>query len=198
MKPGKALCLATSLWLVGLSGAEADCGPSAGVAIPKVPPAAQRYVAGQQGPSGGAGGEYCDTNDVHPAFRLASINVQSGSTIDSIGMTFDIPLGDVDPRDRGVPAEKLCGGTGGSAKQPALTLAPKEYIVRVSGHYGNTVDSLYIQTSAPQFRNFGVQNPTSPGSFDYIAPEGMVIAALVVKACTFVDAVGVILQPRPR
>jgi hypothetical protein len=52
MKPGKALCLATGIMVVGLSGAEADCAP-AGVARPKVPPAPQRYVAGQQGPSGG-------------------------------------------------------------------------------------------------------------------------------------------------
>jgi hypothetical protein len=124
--------------------------------------------------------------------------VQSGSTIDSIDMTFDIPLGDLDPKDQGVPSQKHCGGTGGDAKQVALTLAPDEYIVRVSGHYGNTVDFLYIQTSKPQFRNFGVENSDAPGTFDYIAPEGTAITALVIKACTFVDAVGVVLQPRPR
>jgi hypothetical protein len=189
MNSGKALHLAAGLLLSGMTGAVADCGSDA------TPP---RYVAGQQGPSGGSGGDYCHTNDVEPTKRLQSISVNSGATIDSLYLTFE---------DQGVKSDSLCGGRGGQPKpdQPPLILDPFEHIVRVSGRYGNTVDSLYIQTSGspsqsqkPQFRTYGVKDSNAPGTFDFIAPEGTAITALVIRACTFVDAVGVVLRPLVR
>jgi hypothetical protein len=196
MNSGKALHLAAGLLLSGMTGAVADCGPPPGTARVAVPAAPPRYVLGQQGPSGGSGGDYCRTNDVVPTKRLQSISVNSGATIDSINLSFE---------DQGVTSQISCGGTGGQPQreQPPLILAPFEHIVRVSGHYGNTVDSLYIQTSGsqsskPQFRTFGVKDSNAPGTFDFIAPEGTAITALVIRACTFVDAVGVVLRPLVR
>jgi hypothetical protein len=87
---------------------------------------------------------------------------------------------------------------GQAACSAFLILDPFEHIVRVSGRYGNTVDSLYIQTSNSQFRTFGVKDSNAPGTFDFIAPEGTAITALVIRACTFVDAVGVVLRPLVR
>jgi jacalin-like lectin domain-containing protein len=170
MNSGKALHLAAGLLLSGMTGAVADCGSDTIRAASHAPP---RYVAGQQGPSGGSGGDYCHTNDVEPTKRLQSISVNSGATIDSIYLTFD---------DRGIKSDMLCGGTGGHPQvgQPPLILDPFEHIVRVSGRYGNTVDSLYIQTSNSQFRTFGVKDSNAPGTFDFIAPEGAAITALVI------------------
>jgi hypothetical protein len=203
MKLRREISLAGCFLLAGGSGALAQCEPPPGWAKVFVPGGPPRYVDGQQGPSGGSGGVFCESNDVHPAFRLHSISVNSGATIDSINITYDIPLGDVNPKDVGVSDHQHCGGTGGHQvlnepprkDQPTLFLSPGEHIVRVSGRYGNTVDFLYIQTSAPQFRNYGNENSKASGTFDFIAPAGTEITALVTKACTFVDAVGVVLKP---
>jgi len=148
------------------------------------------YVANQQGPSGGTGGGYCNTNDVNPTWKLRSLNVRSSSWIDRIEMEFDV--GSAERR------VVQCGGTGGDPNR-VLTLEQGEYIVRVKGRYGNFVDYLYVQTNGPngmKFRDFGNKNSTATGEFDYIAPAGLAIAGLVVKSGTYVDAVGVVLRQK--
>jgi|HubBroStandDraft_3_1064219.scaffolds.fasta_scaffold15322_5 hypothetical protein len=184
MKRGKALAIiVTGLCCAGLENSAAQ------LAQPRRPE--RPYVANQQGPSGGTGGGYCETNDVNPTWKLKSINVWSSSWIDRIDMEFD--EGKAEPR----PVH--CGGTGGQPNR-VLTLAPREYIVRVKGRYGNFVDYLYVQTNGPsgmKFRDFGNKNSTAMGEFDYIAPEGLAIAGFVIRSGTYVDAVGVVLRKRP-
>ena len=171
------------------SAATCNAGHALNTATVKPPPSAPRYVAGQQGPSGGANGKYCLSNDVRPFWRLTSVNVKSGNNIDAIDMTFEIP-----GAPGGAPQKQVihCGGDSGSPNT-LLTLAPDEYIVRILGRYGNFVDNLFVQTSKGQMRNFGNQNSDAPGTFDYIAPQGMAISGLVIRSCAFVDAVGVVI-----
>jgi len=118
------------------------------------------------------------------------MNVKSGATIDSIDLTFEVPAA-----PGGYPQEKHvhCGGAGGNANQ-TLKLDPDEYIVRIAGNYGNFVDTMFVQTSKGQMRNYGNKDSKAKGTFDYIAPQGTAITGLVIKSCQYVDALGVILQ----
>jgi len=90
----------------------------------QIPP----YIAGQQGPAGGGGGDRCSVSDVAPEWQLASINVRSGDVVDAVDFTFNVP-GAPEP-----PAPIHCGGTGGTPGR-LLTLDSGEFIVRVLGKY---------------------------------------------------------------
>jgi hypothetical protein len=207
MRPFSQLFLFMCFFLPNVVEARAQCAygpPPTGIAGDK-PTLPSRYVAGQQGPSGGDGGGYCPTNDVNPFWRLSSISANSGSSIDAFDLTFEIPA---IPGNLPQIKHVHCGGDGGTldagpekcAGRPnntcgVLSLAADEHIVRVLGHYGNFVDNLYIQTSNGQFRYFGNQHSRASGTFDYIAPEGAIISGLVVRCGNLVDAVGVVLHP---
>src|SRR5438105_470010 len=112
--------------------------------------AARPSIQGQQGPSGGPGGRHCPTNDVNPDWRLVSVTVRSGFWIDGIDLGFQTP-GTREMRS------VHCGGNSRNASQP-LILGADEFIVRVSGKYGNNIDSLRIETSRGKSRDFGNVN----------------------------------------
>ena len=210
MKVGTGLLAAISLPLfLGPTFALADCNPSTGAASGKPTPDRQHgYVAGQQGPSGGSGGDYCWTNESLPEFRLVGISVRSQNTIDSIYLDYKAPEGRINQEARDKYGHLRCGGDGGRpSPEPPLTLDDGEVIVRVSGRYGGLrgeigefVNWLYIQTDGgprgPQFRTFATNSSPGPGTFDFIAPEGTYISGLVIRSCKFIDAVGVILKTR--
>jgi len=146
-----------------------------------------QYVAGQQGPSGGTGGSYCDTYTKYPAYRLKALTVRSGAYIDGISFTYDA--------GKAEPVAVICGGQGGSPR--TITLRPGEYIVRVMGKYNKFVEYLYIQTagvSTPQYVEFGNKNTTAQGYFDYQATAGTKIGNFIVKSGQYVDAIGVVIQ----
>ena len=175
MKVGTGLLAAISLPLfLGPTFALADCNPSTGAASGKPTPDRQHgYVAGQQGPSGGSGGDYCWTNESLPEFRLVGISVRSQNTIDSIYLDYKAPEGRINQEARDKYGHLRCGGDGGRpSPEPPLTLDDGEVIVRVSGRYGGLrgeigefVNWLYIQTDGgprgPQFRTFATKG--SPG-----------------------------------
>ena len=173
------------LFVLGLGGAGVQS------AYAQLPP----YVAGQQGPAGGPGGERCKVSDVPSNWKLTSINVNSVNWIESIDFTFDAP-GAPEP-----PAPIHCGGTGGNPGR-VLNLDRDEFIIRVLGRYltaplinggVQVISYLYVQTSKGKMREFG--NTNAPGVwFDYIAPEGTGITGFVIRSHTYVDALGVILQ----
>jgi hypothetical protein len=145
-----------------------------------------QYIAGQQGPSGGTGGYYCNTTGL--GGRLLSVTVRSGAYIDGIILNYD---------NKADPSHIVCAGAGGSPR--TLTLRPGEYIVRVMGKYNKFVEYLYIQTAgvaSPQYLEFGNKNTTAQGYFDYQAVEGTIIANLIVKGAQYVDAIGVIIQKK--
>lgn len=143
-----------------------------------------QYIAGQQGPSGGAGGSYCNTT--YLGGRLISVTVRSGTYIDAIIPDYD---------NKADPSNVVCGGAGGGSRK--LSLSSGEYIVRVMGKYNRFVEYLYIQTaggSGPQYVEFGNKNTRAQGYFDYQAIDGTKIGNFIVKAGQYVDAVGVIIQ----
>ena len=145
-----------------------------------------QYIAGQQGPSGGTGGSYCNTT--YLGGSLISVTVRSGAYIDGITLDYD---------NKADPSYTICGGTGGSSRK--LTLSKGEYIVRVMGKYNRFVEYLFIQTAGgtgPQYVEFGNKNTTAQGYFDYQAVDGTKIGNLIVKAGQYVDAIGVIIQKR--
>lgn len=149
-------------------------------------------AARAEGPSGGSGGEVCHTNDLHPDWRLTSINVRAKSWVDRIELTFDT----------GGPEDKIarCGGDGGDP-QTVLTINPNEYIVRLTGRYGNYIDFFYVEVAGnpkgPKGRRFGNPSSTASGTFDYQAPDGMYIAGFLVKSHTYLDAIGVFYRKLP-
>ena len=142
-----------------------------------------QYIAGQQGPSGGTGGSYCNTT--YLGGRLISVTVRAGAYIDAIDLNYD---------NKADPSNVICGGNGGSPQ--TITLNSGEYIVRVMGKYNRFVEYLYIQTNGTrqQYVEYGNKNTTAQGYFDYQAIEGTKIGNFIVKAGQYVDAIGVILQ----
>ena len=146
-----------------------------------------KYVAGQQGPSGGAGGAYCDTYTQYPAYKLTSFTIRSGAYIDGISLTYD--------GGKAEPVAVICGGQGGSPR--TIKLRPGEYVIRVMGKYNRFVEYLYIQTAGvanPQYVEFGNKDTGAQGYFDYQAVQGTKIGNFIVKGGQYVDAIGVVIQ----
>ena len=145
------------------------------------------YIAGQQGPSGGTGGSYCNNYLKFSAYQLTSFTVRSGAYIDGISLTYN--------GGKAEPVAVICGGQGGSPR--TVTLRQGEYIVRVMGKYNRFVEYLYIQTAGvanPQYVEFGNKNTSAQGYFDFQAVTGTKIGNLIVKGGQYVDALGVVIQ----
>src|ERR1700726_546537 len=102
------LCCASFLLIHGVINATAQCEPR-NLLGPDELPSGRPYVPGQQGPSGGIGGVYCATNDVHPLWQLKSIAVKSKNTIISVNISYDVSA---DPHAASLPNPfpRRCGG----------------------------------------------------------------------------------------
>jgi hypothetical protein len=153
-----------------------------------------RYIIGQEGPSGAAGGTSQlagDPNNSYLKSTLISITISSGALIDAILCS------SVDEKGNSGSPFGSIGGNGGNKK--VLDLLPGEFIVRITGKYGQYLEYLYIQTSGSrsQYVEFGNLNSNATGRFDYQAVDGYKIGGLVIDTDSkYITALGVVLQKR--
>jgi hypothetical protein len=74
-----------------------------------------------------------------------------------------------------------------------ITLDPDEYIVGISGRYGDHIDSLRIYTNK---KNSPVLGGTGGSvDFGYTAPQGQMIVGFFGRAGDNLDAIGVLYAP---
>ncbi len=151
------------------------------------------------GPTGGEGGRaFSDAALLgrFPGATVSRVTVRADRFLDAITLDY------VDANE-GLVGGRRHGGDGGEAH--ALTLRRGEYITAVSGRFGTLVDSIAIDTNRRERAlaagaHFRILEPRTPfgGEYRYEAPAGYEIAGFLGRSATFVDALGVILRPRPK
>jgi len=144
------------------------------------------------GPSGGASGD--PFRDEIPAAGVAVTNIRVTSDhntsivghrkyLNSIQLTYSDNGHTVrHGQDHGTPQN--------------IALARQEYIVEVSGKYGDFIDRFNIRTSRGQ--NFGPSGIGGDGGrmeFRYHVPDGMAIIGFFGSSGACVDALGIFYRP---
>lgn len=134
--------------------------------------------------AGGRGGN--GFSDVQPpaGARVTEVRIWSGDTVDSVQMVYALA-------DGSTTMGPKHGGSGGGLN--VFRLDPDEYITGLSGRYGDTVDSLRIQTNkriSPQYGGRG-------GSRDFRidVPAGNQALGLAGRAGDTIDAIGLTHAP---
>jgi hypothetical protein len=74
-----------------------------------------------------------------------------------------------------------------------INLAPDEYILGISGRFGDHIDSIRIYTNKITSPVFGGNGGTDV--FSYTAPEGQMIVGFFGRAGDNLDAIGVLYAP---
>ncbi|WP_425144820.1 jacalin-like lectin [Deinococcus sp.] len=137
------------------------------------------------GPSGGHGGRAFEEES---PLRLAALRIRHAGRIDAVEL-----LWDDGSHDAAAHPAQLHGGSGGTAALFELRGAD-EWLTRLSGRYGQTVDSLRLETNLGRFAEFGGSG--GDHAFCYDVPAGYALVGLFGSAGHFLDALGVILGPR--
>jgi Jacalin-like lectin domain len=146
------------------------------------------------GPSGGTGGnsQVTDSDEgfLEPGTRVARVllshdrphNVVGAiqfTHIRSNGSLLDLPHH---------------GGFGGD--QTLIDLERNEHIIKISGKYGQFVNSITIQTDNPARSPIFVGGPGGAGEYTYEVPPGFEIVGFYGRSGDLVDAMGVVLRAK--
>jgi hypothetical protein len=134
--------------------------------------------------SGGQGGfEFAD-RDIPSGSRVLEIHVFSGKYVDAIQMTYVLP----DSREMMGPRY---GGNGG--RESIFHIDSDEYVVGISGRYGDYIDSLQIQTNKRKSPLWG----GSGGVREYRinVPAGNQAVGFTGRAAKYLDAIGLVYMP---
>jgi hypothetical protein len=152
------------------------------------------YAQWYQGPSGGTGGQPFDHGKASGGGKdLMTVSfLQDGSIrcisvlyrdVKSAGQPLQLKNGFCDP---GPGSLSFNGGAG-------VSLAPDEYIIGISGRYGDHIESIRIYTNKKTYPPFG--GTGGRFEFGYTAPQGQMIAGFFGRAGTNLDAIGVLYAP---
>ncbi len=133
---------------------------------------------------GGQGGIQFSDVEIPPGVRVLEVYVFYGNYIDAVQMRYVLPNG------RTVEGPRR-GGPGG--QQRVFRIDSDEYIIGLSGRYGNYIDSLQVHTNKRTSPLFG----GSGGRFDYhidVAPGNQAVG-FVGRAGNYLDAIGLTFTP---
>ena len=153
------------------------------------------------GPSGGHGGHAfedalpgdtlrLETGETASLAGLVGIRVRHADRIDALSLIWGYSGADGQP----VPAAatEVHGGEEGVEEVFELHV-PDEWITVVSGRYGQTVDSLRLETNLGRSAEFGGRG--GDHAFQYEIPAGLKLAGFFGSAGQLLDALGVVLSP---
>lgn len=144
-----------------------------------------------QGPSGGLGGKPFDHwKESQEAREITSVAVLQDSSIRCIYVSYkgapsQLKNGYCDPP----PGPLSIDGARG------ISLDPGEYIIGISGRYGDHINSIRFYTNKKTSPVFGGSGGT--GIFGYTAPNGHMIVGFFGRAGDNLDAIGVLYAPLP-
>jgi hypothetical protein len=143
-----------------------------------------------QGPSGGQGGEPFDHwKTTNGETEIAGIGVLQDSSIRCIFVRYRQPStssprnGYCDPP----PGPLSFNGGGG------FNLDPDEYLIGISGRFGDHINSIMFYTNKRTSPAFGGSGGTD--TFSYTAPTGQRIVGFFGRAGDNLDAIGVLYAP---
>jgi hypothetical protein len=129
--------------------------------------------------AGGSGGSEFFDSEIPDGARIVEVRVNAGEFVDSVQMIYSVPGG------RPFPAAKHGGNVGGGA---SFRLRPGEYIVGLSGRFGQYVDSLRIHTNQRTSQVFG--GGGGGRDFRIEVPDGAQATGFVGRSGEYVDAIG--------
>ncbi len=137
--------------------------------------------------AGGRGGERSSDPEPPAGARVIEVRIWAGNTIEAVQMVYVL-------RDGRTVEGPQHGGTGG--RPTSFTLDPDEFIIGVSGRYGDRIDSLQFITNKRMSEMFG----GSGGTWDYRldVPSGSQAVGFVGRSGALVDAIGLEYASLPR
>ena len=137
--------------------------------------------------SGGQGGSAFSDTGPQVGARVQEVQIRCGERIDSVQMLITLP----DGRSITNPQH---GGSGGRLE--TFRLDPGEYIVGLSGRFGEGIDSLRIHTNIRTSPLYG----GGGGDRDYRidVPSGSQAVGFVGRAGERLDAIGLAFAPLPQ
>jgi len=136
---------------------------------------------------GGSGGASFFDQQPASGARILEVRVRAGDYVDSVQFAYVFP----DGRTADGPRH---GGGGGKLR--VFRLDSDEYIVGISGRYGDLIDSIRFQTNKRTSQVFGGRG----GSRDYniVVPAGNMAIGFTGRAGDYLDAIGLTHMPLPR
>ncbi|HYK88700.1 MAG TPA: jacalin-like lectin [Acidobacteriota bacterium] len=134
--------------------------------------------------AGGGGGNVFSDPQPPAGSRIAEVRIFAGDTVDSIQFVYVLA-------DGSTTLGPKHGGSGG--RPNVFRLDSDEYIIGLLGRYGDTVDSLHIQTNKRSSPRYGGRG----GSRDYRieVPAGNQALGLTGRAGDTIDAIGLMHAP---
>lgn len=148
------------------------------------------YGQTYQGPSGGRGGRPFDHwRESNEARDIMGVSLLiDNQVIRCISVIY---------RDRRQTKSGYCDPPPGRLSidgWKGFSLDADEYIIGISGRYGDRIESLRFYTSKKNSPVYGGSGGTV--EFGYTAPSGQKIAAFIGRAGDNLDAIGVLYAPR--
>jgi hypothetical protein len=129
--------------------------------------------------AGGGGGSAFSDREIPPGARVGEVRVQSGDRVDAVQVVYLLPDGRLLEGARH-------GGVGGGDR--IFRLDADEYIIGLSGRYGDNIDSLIIRTNKRTSQLFGGRG----GDRDYRidVPAGYQAVGFAGRSGDYLDAIG--------
>ena len=159
---------------VGFAGRAGDYLDAVGLVCAPI-----RVQAAQTVISGGGGGSVFADPGIPAGARIAEVRVWTGDLVDSIQMIYMLPDGRIVEGQRH-------GGSGGNAY--SFPLETNEYIIGISGRYGDRIDSVRIQTNRRTSQLFGGRGGNR--DFRVNVPGGCQAIGFAGRAGQYLDAIG--------
>lgn len=129
--------------------------------------------------AGGRGGSAFSDREIPEGARITEIQVRSGDYIDSVQIVYVL-------RDGRSFKGPMHGGSGGRSN--VFRLDSDEYLIGISGRYGNYVDSLTFHTNKRSSATFGGRGGNR--DFRIFVPQGNQAIGLTGRAAEYLDAIG--------
>jgi len=143
------------------------------------------YIAGTQaGVYGGRGGSPFSDAEIPLGARLSEVRMYAGNNVDGIQAVYALP----DGRTFEGPVH---GGTGG--RKNVFRLDAGEYLIGISGRYGELVDSLTLRTNKRTSQTFGGRGGSR--NFSFQVPAGTQAIGFTGRAGRYLDAIGLNYAP---
>jgi len=134
---------------------------------------------GQTSIFGGAAGSAFSDDNIPLGAKISEIRVRSGRTINAIQAAYILPDG------------RLFEGPvhgGGGGRLNVFPLDSNEYVIGISGRYGDHIDSLSIQTNKRTSQVFG--RPEGNGILMIKIPAGNKVVGVAGRSGTYLNAIG--------
>jgi len=160
---------------VGFSGRSGDYLDAIGLVFMPIwiQPSGATQAAGSRG-----GTPFADS-EIPLGAKISAVHIWSGNVIDRIQLIYSL-------RDGSIFEGAIHGGSGGNRQ--VFRLTDNEYIIGISGRYGEVLDSLRIHTNRRTSSLFGGRG--GDRNFNIEIPTGNQAIGLKGRSGKYLDAVG--------